>query len=163
MILTLSLPGHQSVGLLAQDCLGILRRRFDCVVERMRCMPFNERASFIELSMLGLPLKWKYESGRECGPGLMVANISLSWKTLYQQLWDSWAFRWWILWKALCFMRKPLQGWGLGGKGMMVGLSPRNLSSSSSEPRLQPSSAHRRERFKRRGCERVISCDQIGR
>ena len=90
MILTLSLPRHQSVGLLAQDCLGILCRRFGCVVERMRCMPFNERASFIELSMLGLPLKWKYESSHEYGPESTVANISLSWKTLYQRLWDSW-------------------------------------------------------------------------
>lgn len=68
------------------------------------------------------------------------------------------------LMKGFMFHEEASPGMGgLGGKGMMVGLSPRNLSSSSSEPRLQPSSAHRRERFKRRGCERVISCDQIGR
>jgi len=83
-MLTLSVLEHQPADLLDPDCLGILRSSFCCVMERMRCMPSDERAGFIELSISDLLLKWRHGSGHEHGPRPTVADISLSWKTLYK-------------------------------------------------------------------------------
>jgi len=93
-------------------------------------MPSGERASFMELSLSDLAVKWRYGSGHEHGPGPTVANIALPWKTLYKQLWDSSGFTWRILGNALCFTREPLVG-RVGGGDMIVGLSPKDLQSSS--------------------------------